>query len=175
MCREPKPLRAFTSTGNAQLAGQLRRQPGRRRADPLLLEELVREVLVGAARDRLGAGHEHDRAAQLVARLGEHEVVEVGQRHDQPHVVQLDEVAQRLDVAGVVDARHERPAVGVVERGRELVDVGGDRRRAGRRKAVTMSTRCPAQVKRTAVTAAEGTRGRVRGVVSARQPPVGPL
>ena len=68
---------------------------------------------------------------RLVARLGEHEVVEVGQRDDQPHVVQLDEVAERADVAEVVDARHERAVVGVVERRRELVDVGRDRRRAG--------------------------------------------
>ena len=58
-------------------------------------------------------------------------MVEVGERDDQPHVVELDEVAERLDVAGVVDPRHERAAVGVVERGRELVDVGRDRRRAG--------------------------------------------
>ena len=71
--------------------------------------------------DRLELGHEHERAAEIVAGLGEHDVVEVGQRDDQPHVVQLDEIAQRGDVAGVVDARHERAAVGVVERGRELV------------------------------------------------------
>ena len=72
---------------------------------------------------------------RLVARLREHQVVEVGQRHDQPHVVQLDEVAERGDVAGVVDARHERAAVGVVERGRELVDVG--RRSSSRRPRET--------------------------------------
>ena len=68
----------------------------------------------------------------------------------------VDEVAQRGDVAGVVDARHERAAVGVVERRRELVDVGRrswSRRRA--RNAVTMSTRWPAHVKRTAVTRAQ--------------------
>ena len=58
-------------------------------------------------------------------------MVEIGQRDDQANVVQLDEVAERRDVAEVVDAGHERPAVGVVERGRELVDVDGDRGRAG--------------------------------------------
>ena len=78
--------------------------------------------------------HEHDRAAELVARLGELQMVEIGERHDQPHVVQRDEVAQRGDVPGVVDPRHERAPVGVVERGRELVDVGRDRRRAGARE-----------------------------------------
>ena len=91
----------------------------------------VRQVLVGAPRNRLGAGHEHDGAAELVAVLGEHQVVEVGQRHDQPHVVQLDEVTQRADVAEVVHGGHERPAIGVVERRRQLVEIGGDRGRPG--------------------------------------------
>ena len=58
-------------------------------------------------------------------------MVEIGQRDDQPHVVQLDEVAQRCDVDRVVDPRHERAVIGVVERGRELVDIGRDRGRAG--------------------------------------------
>ena len=42
-----------------------------------------------------------------------------------------DEPRERVDVARVVDARDERAVVGVVERGRERVEVGGDRRRAG--------------------------------------------
>ena len=69
--------------------------------------------------------------AERVARAREQLVVEVGQRHDQAHVVREHEVADRGEVAGVVDARHERVAVGVVERRRERVDVGRDRRRAG--------------------------------------------
>ena len=78
-----------------------------------------------------GFGHEHDRAAQVVAGLRELQVVEIGERDDQPDVVQLDEVARGHPRTGVVDPGHERPAVGVVESRRELVDVGGDRRRAG--------------------------------------------
>ena len=61
---------------------------------------------------------------------GENEMVEVGQRHDQAHVVHLHKLAERINVAGVVHRRHERAAVGVIERGREVADVGGDRRRA---------------------------------------------
>ena len=58
-------------------------------------------------------------------------MIEIGERHDQAHVVQRDQVAQRVDVRRVVDARDQRPVVGVVERRRKLVDVCGDRRRAG--------------------------------------------
>ena len=61
-------------------------------------------------------------------------MVEIRERDDQTHVVEADEVAERGDVPRIVDARHECALVGVVERGRELVDVGRDRRRAGARK-----------------------------------------
>ena len=84
--------------------------------------------------DRLDVRHEHDSAAELVARLGELQMVEIGQRHDQANLVQRDEIAERGHVAGVVDSRHERVPIGVVERGRERVDVGRDRRRAGARE-----------------------------------------
>ena len=46
-------------------------------------------------------------------------------------VVLGDERRERGHVARVVDARDERHLVGVVERGRERVEVGRDRRRAG--------------------------------------------
>ena len=58
-------------------------------------------------------------------------LVEVGERRDQAHVVLVDERAQRGDVGGVVDPRHEGVPVGVIERGCERVRVGGDRQRAG--------------------------------------------
>jgi hypothetical protein len=58
-------------------------------------------------------------------------VVEVGERHDELHVVQRDQVAERVEVVGVVDARDDRALVGVVERRRERVQVGRDRRRPG--------------------------------------------
>ena len=97
---------------------------------PCVDEEPVCEVLVGTALDRLDVRHEHDGAAEVVTRLRQLQVVEVGQRHDQADVVEHDEVSQRRDVARVVDPWHERVPVGMVERGRELVDVGRDRRRA---------------------------------------------
>ena len=43
-----------------------------------------------------GPGEQHERA-ERVAVLGEQPVVEVGERHDQPHVVQLDQRAQRVE------------------------------------------------------------------------------
>ena len=90
----------------------------------------MREVLVGAAVDRLGLRHEHDGSAEDVAVLGEHEMIEIGERDDQPHLVEIDEVAERSDVAGVVDTGHDRSTIRVIERGRERIDVRGDRRRA---------------------------------------------
>ena len=91
----------------------------------------MREELVGAALDRLLARDEHEHVAERLLRPGEHEMVEVGQRHDQANVVQRHEVAERRDVAGVVDPRDDGVAVGVVERRGERVDVGRDRRRTG--------------------------------------------
>ena len=57
------------------------------------------------------------------------------------------------DVAGVVYARHERVMVGVVERRRERVDSVATVVAPARPNAVTMSTRLPEHVKRTAVMA----------------------
>ncbi len=99
-------------------------------AMPLPSKKRWRLVLVLAERDRLRAGQQHERA-ELVAVRGEHAMVEVGERHDQRRVVLGDERCERLDVAGIVDRRDERPAVGGVERRRELVEVDGERRRAG--------------------------------------------
>ncbi len=42
-----------------------------------------------------------------------------------------DDVLDLRDVPGVVDADHELVEIGVVQRGRQRVDVDGDRRRAG--------------------------------------------
>jgi hypothetical protein len=42
-----------------------------------------------------------------------------------------DDRRERVDVARVAHSRDERPVVGVVERGRERVEVGRDGRRAG--------------------------------------------
>ena len=81
-------------------------------------------------------------------------MVEVVERDHEPDVVLADELGDRVDVTRVGDERHEHPAVGVVERGRQLVGVRGERDRARCPNARTMSTRCPAQVKRTTVTVA---------------------
>ena len=61
-------------------------------------------------------------------------MVEIGERDDQPDVVLLDERAQRGEVAGVVDARHDLAVIGDVERRRELAGVDRERRRAGAAK-----------------------------------------
>ena len=112
----------------AEVVGEPVGQPRPRCRDAALVEEAVRAVLVLAEADRVGSGQEHERV-ELVATLGEEQVVEVGERHDQAHVVLLDERAQGLDVAGIVDARHDRAPLGRVQRRRELVDIGGERRR----------------------------------------------
>ena len=57
------------------------REPGRRRRDALLLEQDVREVLVGEALDDLGVGQQHERA-QLLAGLCERHLVEPRVRPD---------------------------------------------------------------------------------------------
>ena len=88
-------------------------------------------VLVRAALDRVEPRDESDRSAEIVAGGRELAVVEVGQRHDEPDAVRGDELAQRVDVAGIVDARHGRPNVGVVQSRRERIEIGRDRRRAG--------------------------------------------
>ena len=95
------------------------------------LEEHVSEVLVRHPLAGLRLRDEHERRRELVARAGEQRLVEIGQRHDQPHVVLGDERREGRDVAGVVHARDERMPVGVVERRRERIEVGRDRRRAG--------------------------------------------
>jgi hypothetical protein len=115
----------------ADVAGQVVGQPRGRRADSLLLEEEVRQVLVGAASDRVRLRDEDERAAELAAVLGEHEVIEIGERDDQPDVVQAHEVAERIDVSGIVDTRHERATIGVIQRRCERIDVCRDGCRAG--------------------------------------------
>ncbi len=90
----------------------------------------MREVLVAQPLDDVGLGEQHERV-QLVACARERELVEVGERDDQLHVVALDELAERRDVGGVVDARDELEGVREIRRGREPVRVCGDRRRAG--------------------------------------------
>ena len=68
-----------------------------------------------------------------------------------------DECGNARTYPRVGDPRNECHVIGVVERRCKAVEVGRDRRRSGPANAVTMSTRWPAQVERTAVTDAEGT------------------
>ena len=133
MWREPKPSRGLHEHGEVELVRELAGQPARRRRDPELLEEARARGTCRPSRSTTSAAGSSTSAGSSSPRaLGEHQVVEVGERDDEPDVV-LAATSSRSagDVAGVVDARHERVAVGVVERGRERVDVGGDRRRAG--------------------------------------------
>ena len=131
MWREPKPSRTFTSSGKRASSRHVRREPAARARDAAPLEEEVRVVLVADRPADLRLGHEHERGRERVALRGEQDLVEVGQRHDQAHVVLGDQRGERRDVAGTVDASDERVMVGVVERRRERVEVGRDGRRAG--------------------------------------------
>ena len=94
----------------------------------------MREVLVAETLDGVRVRQQHERA-QLVPRVREQALVEVGERDDQPDVVLVDDPAQRGDVVRLVDPRHERVPVGVVQRGRERVRVRCDRGRAGPAKS----------------------------------------
>ena len=96
----------------------------------MLLEEDVSEVLVAHPLADLGLGDERQGGRELLPRARQQDLVEIGERDDQPDVVLGYERGQRSDVARVVDARDEGVLVGVVERRGERVDVGGDRRRA---------------------------------------------
>ena len=112
-----------------KVAGNVGGQPRRRRADAALDEEQVREPLVGERFDDLGRRQEN-RRPERIPRAGEDVVVEVGERNDERDVVRGDELGQRRHVRGIRDPRHEGVLVGVVERGREGVDVDRDRPRA---------------------------------------------
>ena len=82
MSREPKPRRAFAEHRILEVAGEIIREPSRRRADAALDEEKMRKPLVRERVDHLQRRKQHERA-QRVARAGEHAVVEVrraGQR-----------------------------------------------------------------------------------------------
>ena len=97
----------------------------------MLLEEDVRDVLVGHRRAHLVRRREQQRRRERLAVARDDALVDVGHRHDEPDVVLGDERRERRHVAGIVDPRDERHVIGVVERRREAVEVGGDRRRAG--------------------------------------------
>ena len=105
------------------------RKPGRRRVDAAFLEKNVRQVLVPEPRDDLRVGQQEERA-ELVPRLGEHHVVEVGQRDDDADVVLLHEPAQRRQIVVVFDPGHKCPVLRGVQRGSQCVDVRGNGRGA---------------------------------------------
>jgi hypothetical protein len=115
-----------------RVVGHAVRQPRRRRVDPALLKEQVRQVLVAEAFDDLRVGQEDERA-ELVARLRERYLVEIGQRDDDADAVLLDERTERRDIAAVCDLRDEGVVVRPVEGGREGVDIRGDGRLAALR------------------------------------------
>ena len=99
----------------------------------VLLEEEVRDVLVAHRRGRPPAtGRARAPARALSRDAREDLLVEVGERHDEPHVVLGDERRERRDVAaGRRRAARAPCSIGVVERRRESVGVGRDRGRAG--------------------------------------------
>ena len=127
----PEPLAHLDQHGEAGVAGDLPGEPRPRARDVVLLEEAVGEVLVAHRAAHRGARRENERRRELVTCGRDDLLVEIGERNDEAHVVLGDERGERGHVAGVVDPRDERGMVGVIERGRERVEVGGDRRRAG--------------------------------------------
>ena len=131
MWREPKPRRALTSTGNATSAGSSSGSQVGGERDPALVEEAVRERTcprrAGSSPARAAARARRARRA----RCGEQQVVEVGERDDEPDVVLLDERRAARRGSRGRRPRHDRVPVGGVERRRELVRVDRERRRAG--------------------------------------------
>ncbi len=128
---------------------------------PCSHEQQVGEPLVRERVDRPpAAGRSTSAGPSTSLRPREHAVVEVGERDDQRGCrAPRTSSCQRRHVGRVVDARHEGVRVGVVERRCERVPRRWQSVRApARRNAVTMSTRCPAHVKRTPLTGGEGTR-----------------
>ncbi len=114
----------------ARVAGDLVGEPRARARDPVRLEEGVRQVLVAHRPAHLGCRGEDERGRQLLPARRDDLLVEVGERHDEPHVVLGDEPRQRRNVRRIVDPWHEGSVMSVVERRCERVEVGGDGGRA---------------------------------------------
>ncbi len=150
------------------------------------LSPIVRHTSGGGASTSAGASSSRWRGQALL--------IEVAQGDDEADVVLGDERRERVNVASGRRRAGRAHAVGVVDRRREPVGVDGDRDVApARPNALTMSTRCPAQVKRTTVIGARvaavdgsaGPRARLQSTtavrrpcvatVAQRQPPVAPL
>lgn len=114
----------------AGIVGHLAGEPGARARDAVRDEEGMRQVLVPHRQAHVGGRGEDESGREVVASGGHDPLVEVGERDDELHVVLDDEGGERRDVARVVDPRDDGPVVGVVERRRERVEIGGDGRRA---------------------------------------------
>ena len=97
---------------------------------PFASKKACARYLSPIVRHTSGAGASTSAGASSCRRGRDDLLVEVGERHDEPHVVLGDEPRQRRDVARVVDARNEGPVMSVVERRRQGIEVGGDRGRA---------------------------------------------
>ena len=94
-------------------------------------------VTVGAFTEKVFIRHDDFRGwqqnecAHLVAGTRQRDLIEICERNDQVDALLLDELAQSRDVSIVLDSRHERMQVGVVESGSERIDVRGNRDRTG--------------------------------------------
>ncbi len=92
MLREPKPRRAFTSTGNRTSAGTSAGSHVGGEPIPRSTKKRCASYLSAQRVDDLWRRQQHERA-ELVARTARHAVVEVGERNDQRDVVHGDEAA----------------------------------------------------------------------------------
>src|SRR6266542_1782305 len=113
MCCEPKPRRAFTSTGKSRSSGSA---PG---------SQLAGDWTPFASKNSCARYLSFTRSTTSAA--GEQTLVEVGERDDQADVVLLHELAQRRDVGRIVDPRRQHVEVGVIKGRREGARVHGDR------------------------------------------------
>src|SRR6266545_2404782 len=109
MPREPKPLRAFTSTGNSSSAGRSSGSHVSGEPMPRSTKSKCASHLSASASTISGAGSSTSAPSSSFAH----------------------ESTQRRHVVRVVHARHERVRVGVVEGRREPVEVGRDRTGSG--------------------------------------------
>ena len=125
------PRAPSTSTGNGRSSGSSAGSQVSGDGMPCSQKKTCARYLSFMASTTSGSGSSTSAGSSSSRRCARQPLVEVGERHDEPHVVQVDELGERRDVGGVVDPRHERVHVGVVERRRERVRVDGDGSAAG--------------------------------------------
>ena len=117
--------------GIARIVRHLARQPRPRALDAVLLEEHVRDVLVGHRRAHLVGRREQQGGLEQVAPAGEDALVDVGDGHDELDVVLGHERSERGEVAGIGRPAARTPCD---LRGRARAPADRDRMRSSSRR-----------------------------------------